>query len=147
VCGGGRYDSLIEQLGGKPAPAVGWGLGIERLLLLLEAVGVTPPSDAPDVYAIVSTEDARISAMATAEALRAAGISVLVHAQGKDGVASFKSQFKKADASGARFALVFGADELARGVVGLKSLRDGAAAQVERSLGDVASWAAELRKA
>jgi histidyl-tRNA synthetase len=72
---------------------------------------------------------------------------VLVHAQGKEGVASFKSQFKKADASGARFALVFGADELARGVVGVKALRDAAAAQVERPLADVAAWAAELRKA
>ncbi len=147
VCGGGRYDGLIEQLGGKPAPAVGWGLGIERLLLLLEAVGIAPPSDAPDAYAIVSTDAARVPAMAAAEALRAAGVSVLVHAQGKEGVAGFKAQFKKADASGARFALVFGDDELARGVVGVKSLRDGAAAQVERPLDDVAAWAGELRKA
>jgi histidyl-tRNA synthetase len=147
VCGGGRYDGLIEQLGGKPAPAVGWGLGIERLLLLLEAVGVEVPSDAPDAYAIVSAEEARVPALAAAETLRAAGLRVLVHAQGKDGVASFKSQFKKADASGARFALVFGADELQRGTVGVKPLRDGAATQVERPLDDVASWAAELRKA
>ena len=85
--------------------------------------------------------------MVVAEALRAAGLAVLVHAQGKDGVASVKSQFKKADASGARFALVFGADELARGVVGVKSLRGGSAEQVERPLNDVAAWAAELRKA
>jgi histidyl-tRNA synthetase len=147
VCGGGRYDALIEQLGGKPAPAVGWGLGIERLLLLLEAVGIAPPSDAADVYVIVSSEEARVPALVAAETLRAAGVSVLVHAQGRDGIASFKAQFKKADASGARFALVFGADELARGVVGLKSLREAAAAQVERPLNDVAAWAAELRKA
>jgi histidyl-tRNA synthetase len=147
VCGGGRYDALIEQLGGKPAPAVGWGLGIERLLLLLEAAGIVPPADDADVYAIVGTDEARVPAMVVAEALRAAGLAVLVHAQGKDGVASVKSQFKKADASGARFALVFGADELARGVVGVKPLRGGAAEQVERPLNDVAAWAAELRKA
>jgi len=147
VCGGGRYDGLIEQLGGKPAPAVGWGLGIERLLLLLEAVGVAPPSDAPDVYAIVSCDEARVPALVAAEALRAAGLSVLVHAQGREGVASFKAQFKKADASGARYALVFGADELARGAVGVKPLRDAAAEQVERPLADVAAWAAQLRKA
>jgi histidyl-tRNA synthetase len=147
VCGGGRYDGLFEMLGGKPTPAVGWGLGIERLLLLLEAVGVVPPSDAADVYAIVSSEAARVPAMATAEALRAAGVSVLVHAQGKDGIAGFKAQFKKADASGARFALVFGDDELARGVVKVQDLRDRDAAQREHALADVGAWAASLRNA
>ncbi|MGN6529891.1 MAG: histidine--tRNA ligase [Burkholderiaceae bacterium] len=151
VCGGGRYDGLIEQLGGKPAPAVGWGLGIERLLLLLEAIGVQPPSDAPDVYAVLGSDAARVPAMVAAEALRAAGLAVVVHAQGKEGLPSVKSQFKKADASGARFALVFGEDELARGVVALKPLRSGAgiegAQQVERPLADVAAWAAELREA
>jgi histidyl-tRNA synthetase len=147
VCGGGRYDGLIEQLGGKPAPAVGWGLGIERLLLLLEAVGVVPPSDAPDVYAIVGADEARAPAMAAAEALRAAGVSVLLHARGTEGLASVKAQFKKAGASGARFALVLGPDELARGVVGLKPMLDAGAAQFERPLADVAAWAGELRKA
>ena len=147
VCGGGRYDGLIEQLGGKPAPAVGWGLGIERLLLLLEAVGVAPPDQAPDAYAIVGSDEARVPAMVAAEALRAAGVSVVLHAQGADGLASVKSQFKKANASGARFALVFAAEELARGVVGLKSLRGGEAEQVERPLNDVAAWAATLRNA
>ena len=147
VCGGGRYDGLIEQLGGKPAPAVGWGLGIERLLLLLEAVGVVPPDQAPDAYAVIGGDAARVPAMVAAEALRAAGVSVLVHAQGAEGLASVKSQFKKANASGARFALVFAGEELARGVVGLKSLRGGEAEQVERPLSDVAAWAAELRNA
>jgi histidyl-tRNA synthetase len=147
VCGGGRYDGLIEQLGGKPAPAVGWGLGIERLLLLLEAVGIAPPDQAPDAYAIIGADGARVPAMVAAEALRAAGVSVLLHAQGSEGLASVKSQFKKANASGARFALVFGAEELARGAVGLKSLRDGESDQVERPLNDVAAWAAELRNA
>ena len=147
VCGGGRYDGLIEQLGGKPAPAVGWGLGIERLLLLLEAVGVVPPDPAPDAYAVIGGDAARVPAMVAAEALRAAGVSVVLHAQGAEGLASVKSQFKKANASGARYALVFGAEELARGVVGLKSLRGGEAEQVERPLDDVASWAAALRNA
>ena len=109
VCGGGRYDGLIEQLGGKPTPAVGWGLGIERLLLLLEAVGIAPP----DAVA----RRLRASSAATRRACRRwsrprrcarAGVSVLLHAQGADGLASVKSQFKKANASGARFALVFG---------------------------------------
>jgi len=147
VCGGGRYDGLIEQLGGKPAPAVGWGLGIERLLLLLEAVGVVPPEQAPDAYAVVAVDEARVPAMVAVEALRAAGVSVLLHAQGAEGLPSLKSQFKKANASGARFALVFAGEELARGVVGLKSLRGGEAEQVERPLNDVAAWAAELRNA
>jgi histidyl-tRNA synthetase len=147
VCGGGRYDGLIEQLGGKPAPAVGWGLGIERLLLLLEAVGVAPPDQSPDAYAVIGSDAARVPAMVAAEALRAAGVSVLLHAQGPEGLASVKSQFKKANASGARFALVFAGEELARGAVGLKSLRGGEAEQVERPLADVAAWAAELRNA
>jgi len=147
VCGGGRYDGLIEQLGGKPAPAVGWGLGIERLLLLLEAVGIVPPDQAPDVYVVIAADAARVPALVAAEALRAAGVSVLLHAQGADGLASIKSQFKKANASGARFALVFGPEELGRGVAGLKSLRDAQALQVERPLDDVASWAGELRNA
>ncbi len=147
VCGGGRYDGLIEQLGGKPAPAVGWGLGIERLLLLLQAVGIAPPDQSPDVYAVVGGDEGRVPAMAVAEALRAQGLSVLQHAQGPEGLPSLKAQFKKANASGARFALVFAGEELARGMVGLKPLRGGDAAQVERPLNDVAAWVAELRNA
>jgi len=147
VCGGGRYDGLIEQLGGKPAPAVGWGLGIERLLLLLEAVGITPPDQAPDAYAVVGGDAARVPAMAAAEALRAQGVSVLLHAAGPEGLPGLKAQFKKANASGARYALVFAGKELARGAVGLKSLRGQEAQQVERPLNDVAAWAAELRNA
>ena len=147
VCGGGRYDGLIEQLGGKPAPAVGWGLGNERLLLLLEAVGVGRGVRRGDAYVVVGVDAARVPAMAAAEALRAAGVSALLHAQGPEGLASLKAQFKKANASGARFALVFGAEELARGVVGLKPLRGAESAQVERPLAEVSSWAAELRNA
>jgi histidyl-tRNA synthetase len=147
VCGGGRYDGLIEQLGGKPAPAVGWGLGIERLLLLLQAVGIQPPSSAPDVYVVTGTPAAWVGAMVTAEALRQHGLSVVLHARIKDGMASMKNQMGKADSSGAGFALVFGEDEFNRGVVQVKNLRDREAPRVERPLADVSSWAAELRNA
>ncbi len=147
ICGGGRYDTLVEQLGGKPAPGVGWALGMERLLLLLTEVGAEPPAVVPDAYAIVPSAAALPWAMVVVDALRAAGIAVVLHAAGRDGPSSMKSQFKKADASGARHALVFGADELALGMVGLKPLRavEGAvASQTLRPLADAASWAAEM---
>lgn len=143
ICGGGRYDPLIEQLGGKPAPAVGWAIGLERLLLLLEEVGAAPPASPPDAYAVVPSVAALPKAMVTLEALRAAGVRVVMHA----GQGSMKSQFKRADASGARFALVFGDDELARGEVALKPLRDAQGVQATRALADVAAWAGELRAA
>ena len=139
VCGGGRYDGLFEQLGGKPTPAVGFGLGIERLLLLIDELGLPVPSSAPQAYAIVPDAAALPQAFGVLEALREAGVSVQMHAGG----GSFRSQFKKADASGARFALVFGADELARGEVSVKPLRDGGE-QLSRPLADVAAWAADL---
>ena len=142
VCGGGRYDGLFEQLGGKPTPAVGFGLGIERLLLLIDELGLPVPSSAPDAYAVLPDATSLPQAMPVLEALRAAGVAVQMHAGG----GSFKSQFKRADASGAGWALVFGADELARGEVALKPLRNGAE-QFNRPLADVAAWAAELRTA
>ncbi len=142
VCGGGRYDQLIEQLGGKPAPGVGFGLGIERLMLLLEAVGAAVPAARPDAYAVVPDAAALPQVMPALEALRAAGVAVLMHAGG----GSMKAQFKKADASGARWALVFGADEVAQGAVGVKLLRtDGPPAQqVVKSLAEASTWATEL---
>lgn len=142
VCGGGRYDGLIEQLGGKPAPAVGFGLGIERLLLLLQELKVPMPSAAPDAYAIVPAGSPLPTVIGTLEALRAAGVRVQQHAGGADGPGSMKSQFKRADGSGARFALVFGGDELAQGQVMVKDLRGGT--QEPRPLADVASWAGQL---
>ena len=144
VCGGGRYDGLIEQLGGKPAPAVGFGLGIERLLLLLQELKVPVPPAGPVAYAIVPPGTPLPKVVATLETLRGAGIDVQQHAGGSDGPGSMKSQFKRADASGARFALVFGADELAQGMVTVKALRDGAGAQQLRPLHDVPSWASSL---
>jgi len=147
VCGGGRYDTLIEQLGGKPAPAVGWGMGIERMLLLLEAMEVAAPAPGLDVFAIVPGPEALATAMSTCETLRAAGVTVQMHGAGAAGWGSMKSQFKRADASGARHALIFGADELARGEVSLKSLRDADAAQRSLPLADAAGWAADLLNA
>ena len=137
VCGGGRYDGLMTQLGGKPAPAVGFGLGVERLLLLIQELGLPVPGGAPDVYAIIPDESVRPQAVATLEALRALGVSVLMHAGG----GSMKAQFRRADTSGARFALVFGADEVSNGQVALKSLRDGAGAQSLQPLAAPATWA------
>ena len=140
VCGGGRYDGLIEQLGGKPTPAVGFGMGFERMLLLLEEVGVAPVVPVPDAYAIVPSAAGLPQVMVALEALRAAGVAVVLH----PGQSSMKSQFKKADASGASFALVFGEDELARGEVAIKPLRDAGAAQYSRPLAGAAEWAGEL---
>ncbi len=142
VCGGGRYDQLIETLGGKPAPGIGFGLGMERLMLMLEAAGLEPAPSAPDAYALVPDAQALPRVMATLDVLRAQGVSVLMHAGG----GSMKSQFKRADASGAAFALIFGADELAAQQVAIKPLRAGeGAAQFTRALADAASWAQELR--
>ena len=147
VCGGGRYDGLIEQLGGKAAPAVGFGMGIERMLLLLEEVGAMPPPPVPHAYAIVPSANGLPQVMVALEALRNAGVQVVLH----PGQSSMKSQFKKADASGAAFALIFGEDELAQGLVAVKPLRqreDGQAAEQQtRPLAAAAAWAAELLNA
>jgi histidyl-tRNA synthetase len=140
VCGGGRYDGLIQSLGGKPAPGIGFGLGIERLLLLLEEAGLAPPGRAPVAYAVIPQIQHAALALPVIEALRSRGVAVLMHAGG----GSMKSQFKRADACGAQFALVFGAEELAQGLVAVKPLREPAAAQFTRPLADVAQWAAEL---
>ena len=145
ICGGGRYDYLIEQIGGKPAPAVGWALGVERVLELLQDQGVATPAPVLHAYAVIPDTAALPVASQTLQALRAAGVSVQMHPSGAEGMSSMKSQFKKADASGALFALVFGADEMAAGQVMVKPLRDAASAQTARSLDDVASWAATLQ--
>ena len=147
ICGGGRYDYLIEQIGGKPAPAVGWALGVERVLELLKEQGLDSPVPVPDVYAIIPEASALPIAIKTLQQLRALGVRAQMHSPtgAADGMGSMKSQFKKADASAAAFALVFGADELLRGAVLVKALRDGSGQQVEQSLQDVASWAGHLQ--
>jgi len=143
ICGGGRYDGLFAQLGGKPTPAVGFASGMERVVLLLDDLGLFPPAVMPVAYAIVPSAGSLPRAMATVEALRAAGVSVLMHAGG----GSMKSQFKRADNSGASHALIFGDDELARGEVAIKSLREPQGMQVCRPLSQAAGWAHELRTA
>lgn len=145
ICGGGRYDYLIEQVGGKAAPAVGWALGVERVLELVKESGNDIPELAADAYAVVTDTAFLPRVMAALQTLRASGVSVQMHASTGESMGSMKSQFKKADASGARYALVFGADEMARGAVLVKSLRDGSGHQVERSLADLPEWAATLQ--
>ncbi|AKF97597.1 histidine--tRNA ligase [Pseudomonas aeruginosa] len=124
VCGGGRYDGLVSQFGGKPTPGVGFAMGVERLVLLLETLGVIPAelNRPADLYVCAFGEPAELAALTLAEQLRSAipGIRLLVNA----GAGSFKSQFKKADKSGARFALILAEDEVANRVVGFKPLRD-----------------------
>ncbi len=145
ICGGGRYDYLIEQIGGKPAPAVGFALGVERVLELVRESGLLPVAPAPEVYAVIPDVAAVPQAFQALQTLRAAGVSAQMHAGAGEGMGSMKSQFKKADSSGARFALIFGADELARGEVTIKSLRDGSGAQQSWPLADLAAWAQTLQ--
>ncbi len=147
ICGGGRYDGLFELIGGKPAPAVGWAIGIERVLDLLAQCNIEPPSTPPDAYAVVPDAAAMLPALVAVEAMRAAGLAVTVHAAGRDGLGSIKAQFKRADASGARYALVFGGDELAQGMVTVKPLRDANSPQQMRALAQVSEWAPSLRNA
>lgn len=122
VCAGGRYDSLIEQLGGKASHAVGFAMGMERLLALLETVPV-PLAKSVDVYMIRVGELAGREGLRFAEAIRDA-LPKLKLQVGADG-GSFKSQFKKADKSGADYAIIIGDDEVSRGEVGIKPLREG----------------------
>jgi histidyl-tRNA synthetase len=120
VCAGGRFDGLVEQLGGKPAPACGFAMGIERLLALLEAGGIKPQGRYPDVYLVHAGEQATAWAWQVARGLRERRVSVAMHAGG----GSFKSQMKKADGSGARFAAIIGDNEAAERKLSLKPLRE-----------------------
>lgn len=131
VCAGGRYDGLVEQIGGKPAPACGYAMGVERLLALLvsEAVPISRP--VPDVYLVHQGEAADRFAVEVAERLRDGGVRAVLHCGG----GSFKSQMKKADASGARFAIIVGDEEAQAQQVTVKPLRE-AAQQVRAGLGE-----------
>jgi len=120
VAGGGRYDGLFEELGGKPTPACGFAIGVERMILLLDAQG-TAQATALDGYVVHAGEKAGVVARRVAETLRDHGATIVVHAGG----GSFKSQMKKADASGARLAVIVGDDEAAAGTVAIKHLREG----------------------
>jgi len=120
VAGGGRYDGLFEELGGKPTPACGFAIGVERMILLLDAQGKAQASPL-DGYVVHAGEKAGVVARRVAETLRDHGATIVVHAGG----GSFKSQMKKADASGARLAIIVGDDEAAAGTVAIKHLREG----------------------
>jgi histidyl-tRNA synthetase len=120
VCSGGRYDGLFEQLGGKPTPGCGFGIGAERVVLLLQDAGRNV-DDAPLAYVVHAGDAAAKLARRVGETLRDAGRAIVVNAGG----GSFKSQMKKADASGAAYALIIGDDEVAAGAVSVKPLREG----------------------
>jgi len=121
VCSGGRYDGLIAQLGGDATPAVGFAMGVERLVALLVAAGRTPAAAHPDVYVVVSGPQAAAQALALVERLR--GERPQLRFELNAGGGNFKAQFRRADKSGALVALILGDDELARGVVAMKPLR------------------------
>jgi histidyl-tRNA synthetase len=123
VCAGGRYDVLVEFLGGRPTPAVGFAMGIERLIALLEESGVAFPSQAPHVYIVTVGERAEAHGLVLADRLRDALPELRVLLNGGGG--NFKNQFKRADKSGARLALILGDSELDAGQVGIKPLRGG----------------------
>jgi histidyl-tRNA synthetase len=127
VCSGGRYDGLVAQLGGEPTPAIGWALGIERVVSLLQAAGIAAPAALPAVYLVLSGHRAEREGLAIADRLRVAlpGVGVQVNMGG----GSFKSQMKRADKSGARVAVIIGDDEMARGVAAIKMLRVDASQQ------------------
>lgn len=139
ICAGGRYDDLIGMLGGKPAPAAGFAMGVERLLSLWAGSGGRAEPALPDVYIVNVGEEARRLAFRASEALRGYGFAVLTHCGG----GSFKSQMKKADASGATMAVVIGDDEAVTGEVGLKPLR-GPGAQQRISIDGLADAVAEF---
>ncbi len=121
VCAGGRYDGLVEKLGGKSTPAIGWAMGVERLIGLYEACGGSAGNASPQVYVVAVGEPAFRQALTIAEDLRdrSAAIRVEVNLGG----GSFKSQLKRADKSGATYAVILGEDEIAGGRAGLKPLR------------------------
>ena len=147
VCGGGRYDDLVAEIGGKPAPAVGWALGVERVLELLKEQGDATAELVPDVYAIIPEASALTQVLPVLQSLRQMGVSVQMHAPSGavEGMGSMKSQFKKADSSGAHFALVFGPDELTQGQVTVKALRDGQGAQRTEDLSQISRWGHSLQ--
>jgi histidyl-tRNA synthetase len=144
VCAGGRYDGLVEQLGGKPIPAVGFAIGLERLISLLEDTPLAERLPGLDLYMVLVGEAAQRQGMLLAERLRdqLPGFRVVVHCGG----GGFKSQFKKADKSQARYALILGDDELAKGEAGLKPLR-GEGEQQQIKLADLAGVLAAQQSA
>lgn len=143
VCGGGRYDGLFAQIGGKPAPASGFAMGSERLIALMRDAGRAPRAPLPDAYLVAQGEGSFAYGFRVAEALREAGFAIVQHA----GEGSFKSQMKKADTSGAWTALIVGEDEMRADEVSFKPLRR-EAPQVRMARARIAeSFAAALARA
>lgn len=130
VCAGGRYDGLVKQLGGKSTPAVGFAMGMERLVLLLMEQGVVPDTPAVDVYVVAVGSDAELMALVAMQSMRLEQpqLRIVQHAGG----GSFKSQMKKADKSGAQVALIWGEDEVASNTVTIKPLREGDGGRIEQ---------------
>jgi histidyl-tRNA synthetase len=137
VCSGGRYDGLIAQMGGDATPAIGFAMGVERVVELTRLAGLLPEAARPDVFVITQGDRARREALRLAESLRDAspGRVVLVHCGG----GKFRTQFQRADESGARLALIVGDDELERGVIALKPLRGAETTQTEHPVGELAA--------
>jgi histidyl-tRNA synthetase len=135
VCSGGRYDGLITQMGGEPTPAIGFAMGVERIVELVKLAGMTPALESPDLFVMAQGDAAQRAALGLAERLRDAfpGRGIVVHC----GQAKFKTQFRRADESGARVALIIGDDELARGVVAFKPLRGAETTQSEFPLAEL----------
>jgi histidyl-tRNA synthetase len=126
IAGGGRYDPLIERMGGKSAPACGWAMGMERVLELMKVSESLPePTTLCDIFVLHQGGETLRTAMVAAEQMRSAGIDVVLFCAPDGQAASFKSQMKKADASGAVYAVIIGPDELARNEAQLKDLRRG----------------------
>jgi histidyl-tRNA synthetase len=123
VCGGGRYDPLVEMFGGKPTPACGFAIGVERLLELMKAAGEKFTPNQCDVYLVHQGDEAQLQAFVLGERLRDAGLDVVLHCASASGAGSLKSQMKRADASGAAFAVIIGEDEVASQTASVKTLR------------------------
>ncbi|MGV7210231.1 histidine--tRNA ligase [Oxalobacteraceae bacterium A2-2] len=134
VCAGGRYDPLIQSFGGKPTPAVGFAMGIERLLELLKEAGEPEQPNQCDVYLVHQGEQAQMQAFVLGERIRDAGLDVVLHASTAAGAGSFKSQMKKADASGAAFAVILGEDEVANETASIKAMRGAEGEQQQASV-------------
>ncbi|MGZ3158754.1 MAG: histidine--tRNA ligase, partial [Burkholderiaceae bacterium] len=135
VCGGGRYDPLIEMFGGKPTPACGFAMGVERLLELMKASGEQAAPNQCDVYLVHQGEAAQMQAFVLSERLRDAGLDVVLHCAAAGAGGSFKSQMKRADASGAAFAVIIGEDEVAHNTVAVKTMRSSDAENNQQTVG------------
>ncbi len=134
ICAGGRYDPLIETFGGKATPAVGFAMGMERIIELMKAMGEPAQPNTCDVYMVHQGDEARMQAFILAERIRDAGLDVVLHCATPAGAGSFKSQMKKADGSGAAFAVIIGEDEIANETAAVKSMRGEAGEQQQSNV-------------